>query len=138
MERLEEQTTYVQGALLVAGAVLFLSEGFGVSRLAGVDPTTLGVGVYALAFAIATAGSLLVGKRIQAGLQGTAALGFFVVLVSTLASLGLVVSLLGAALVVLPVLGQVYLQRKSQGGTEARGSARARDAESETDGRRNT
>ncbi len=137
MERIEERTTLAQGALLVVGAVLFLSEGFGVSRLAGFDPTTLGVAVYGLAFAVAAVGSAAVGKRTQAGLQGTAALGFAVILVGTLASLGLAVSVVGAVLVVAPIVGQVYLQRAREpptGGDDRGDPARAETTESETDG----
>ncbi|WP_254535472.1 hypothetical protein [Halomarina litorea] len=115
MERIEEQTTLVQGVLLVVGAVFFLSEGFGLSSLAGQDPTTLGVAIYGLAFVVAAAGSLVVGKRRQAALQVTAAIGFTVVLVGTLADLGLAVSALGAALVLAPVLVQAYLRTARMG-----------------------
>ena len=113
MERIEEQTTLVQGALLLVGAALFLSEGFGLSQVAGFDPTTLGIGVYGLAL-----GSFAVGNRIQGGLQGTAALGFGVLFVATVASMGLAATILGAVLVVLAIVGQVYLQTHRRPTTE--------------------
>jgi hypothetical protein len=122
MQRVERQTTLAQGVLLVVGAVLFLSEGFGVASVAGADPSTLGIALYAVGFGLAAAGSAFAGKRIQTALQGTAALGFAVIAVGTVASLGIAASVLGVALVVLPVIAQIYLQRSAGSSAEGDGS----------------
>jgi hypothetical protein len=117
----ERTTTMAQGVGLLVGAALALVGTVVDASLAGLTLTALGVGVVAVGFAVAAAGSLVTAlqvdrasvaadKRVQAGLQGLAAAGFAVVFAALIADLGLLVLLVGAALVLAAVASRSYLE----------------------------
>ena len=117
----ERTTTMAQGVGLLVGAALALVGTVVDASLAGLTLTALGVGVVAVGVAVAAAGSLVTAvevdrpsvaadKRVQAGLQGLAAAGFVVVFVALAADLGLLVLLVGAALVLAAAASRSYLE----------------------------
>lgn len=106
---IERATTVVQGVgglvgvlLVVVGSLLGLSVG-------GLSLVALGTGTLAVGFVVATLGSLAVGKYIQTGLQGTAALGLCVLFAAQAADLGLPAVVAGGGLIVAAVLARKLL-----------------------------
>lgn len=116
----EQTTTAAQGISLLVGVGLVLVGTVVEVSVGDVSLRALGIGIVAAGFTVATLGSLAASrqapssvardKRIQAGLQGLAALGFAVVFVGVAADLGVVVWVVGALLVAGAVATRSYLE----------------------------
>ncbi|MFD1514808.1 hypothetical protein [Halomarina rubra] len=117
---IERTTTVAQGLGLLVGGGLALLGTFVEASVGDVSLTALGIGVVAAGFTVAALGSLAASaqarpaaakdKRIQAGLQGLAAIGFAVVFVALAADLGVAVLLVGGVLVFGAVATRSYLE----------------------------
>lgn len=119
----ERTTTLAQGVGFIVGGALAL-VGVGTDATVGdLTVTALGVGVVAAGFAVAAVGSVATSsratrasvtrdKRIQAGLQGLAAVGFAALFVALAADLGVAWVLVGAALVLAAIVTRWYLEKR--------------------------
>lgn len=122
MDGIDATATLAQGALLVLGAALFVADALGAGG--GVDLSTVGIGLYGIAFAVAAAGNAAAGDEALAGLQAVTTLGFLVVLAGTVAGLGDVVAGVGAVIVGASVLAQALLVSSDRDGDRDRGQSR--------------
>lgn len=122
MDGIDATATLAQGALLVLGAALFVADALGAGG--GADLSTVGIGLYGIAFAVAAAGSAAAGDEALAGLQAVTTLGFLVVLAGTVAGLGDIVAGVGAVIVGASVLAQALLVSSDRDGDRDRGQSR--------------
>ncbi|MWG35115.1 hypothetical protein [Halomarina oriensis] len=119
----ERTTTMAQAVGLLVGGGLALAGTFVDAAVGDLTLTALGVGIVAAGFVVAAIGSFVVSSRVsdpdvagdmrvQAGLQGLAAVGFAVVFVASAANLGLAVLLVGAVFVLAAVASRSLLERR--------------------------
>lgn len=102
-------TTIAQGVGALAGIVLVVAGSLLGLAVGGVSLVALGTGALAAGFVVATLGSLAVGKYVQTGLQGTAALGLCLLFAAQVIDLGVPAVLAGGGLIVAAVLARKLL-----------------------------